>query len=366
VRELAPGRGGLAVVAIVAVIVVALVVVLAVGLGGPGAPGGAGGSSPGSSGSTATGTGGAATGQVGGSSSPVAGGGPTTIPVVTPSSSAAVGSSAAPGSSAAASTGPIPAFRHVYVIVMENREYGSIVGNPAASYVNQLIDRYGLAAAYTAVAHPSEPNYLALFSGSTHGIRDDGVHDLSGRNLADQLEEHGRTWRVFAENVPGGCFTRAVAHGGPDGIGTYARKHEPAISFTDISGDPARCAAIRPFDDFSPSAADFELIVPNMCHDGHDCSTAQADAFLHGFVPRILDSPAMDDGVIFLTWDEGTTGAGGGGRVATVVIGPSVRPGFRSTVSHSHYSLLRTIQAAWRLGCLNESCQANDLREFFR
>lgn len=199
----------------------------------------------------------------------------------------------------------LPDFRHIYLLVLENQEYGSIVGNASAPYVNSLIARYGLATAYAAVVHPSEPNYLALFSGSTQGVTDDGVHDLAGSNLADQLDAHGRSWRVFAQNVPGGCHTGASASGGADGSGTYARKHEPAISFSDIRANATRCGYIADFSHFDPSSADFELIVPNMCNDMHDCSVSSGDAFLRSFVPRIIDSPAFEDSVLFITWDEG-------------------------------------------------------------
>jgi hypothetical protein len=251
------------------------------------------------------------------------------------------------------------------VIVMENHAYDSIVGNAAAPYLNSLIRGGGLAGRYHAVAHPSQPNYLALFSGSTHGVTDDAVHDLHAVNLADQLERHGRTWRVFAQNVPPGCFTGSVASGGADGPGTYARKHEPAISFSSIAGDRARCRNITDFSRFDPAAADFELIVPNMCNDTHDCPVETGDAFLRSFVPRITDSTAFADSVLFITWDEGTGDTGGGGHVATIVVSPLVRTGLVSRVEHTHYSLLRTIQAAWGLGCLEHSCTANDLRELF-
>ena len=250
--------------------------------------------------------------------------------------------------------------------LMERCGLDAIVGSSAAPYLNYLIGRNGLASRYDAIAHPSEPNYIALFSGSTQGVTDDGVHDLHAANLADQLEAHGRTWRVFAQNVPTGCFTGSVAHDGPDGTGTYARKHEPGISFTSIAGDPTRCARITDFSHFDPAAADFELIIPNMCNDMHDCSIATGDAFLRAFVPRIAGSPAFADSVLFITWDEGKTDAGGGGHVATIVVSPLVAPGTVSTVAHDHYSLLRTIEDAWGLGCLGHACTANDLREFFR
>lgn len=259
-----------------------------------------------------------------------------------------------------------PIFNRVYVIVMENKEYGDIVGNANAPYINSLIAQYGLATNYTAVAHPSEPNYLALFSGSTQGATNDGVYNLDGANLADQLEAKDKTWRVFAENVPPNCFTGEIGINGEDGIGLYARKHNPAISFTNISGAPMRCANITDFTHFDPAAADYALIVPNLCNDMHDCSVTAGDNFLKGWVPKILNSGAWQaGGVLFITWDEGTTNVGGGGRVPLIVISNRVPKGFQSATAHNHYSLVRTIEEAWGLGCLNESCKANTLDEFF-
>jgi hypothetical protein len=252
---------------------------------------------------------------------------------------------------------------HVYLIVLENHSYEDIAGDKDAPYLGTLAERFGLATQYDAVAHPSQPNYLALFSGSTHGVDDDGVHDLGSRNLADLLEEAGRTWHVYAENVPGDCFRGSEASGGPDGRGTYARKHEPAISFTDISGDPARCANITDLSSFDPAAADFELIVPNLCHDMHDCPVRTGDDWLSSLVPRITDSASWrDGGVLFITFDE--TDEASDERVATYVVSPRTPAGFRSDTPHSHYSLLRTIETSWGLGCLAEDCQANTLTEF--
>jgi acid phosphatase len=268
---------------------------------------------------------------------------------------------------AAAAAAAVPSFRHIYLIVMENHEYGSIVGSSRAPFLNSLIRRYGLATNYHAVTHPSEPNYFALFAGSTFSIHDDGVHTIAARNLADQLEAHGRTWHVYAQDLPARCSRVSAAYGGVDLVGLpgwYVRKHEPAISFVDIA-TTARCARITRLAGFSPAAASFELIVPNMTNDMHDGSIAQGDAFLRAFVPRITSSAAFVDSLLLITWDEGSTSLGGGGHVATIVISPLVRAGQRSAISHTHYSLLRTIEDAWGLGCLAHTCTANDLREFF-
>lgn len=265
-----------------------------------------------------------------------------------------------------AAAGLVPAFGHIYTIVMENKEYGNVVGDNQAPYLSALIARYGLATDYHAVSHPSEPNYLALFSGSTQGVTNDSVQDLKAPNLADQLEAKGKTWKIFAENVPQNCFTGSSASGGEDGAGTYARKHDPAISFTNISTSPVRCANIVDLTRFDPAAANYELIAPNDCHDMHSCSVADGDAFLKGFVPKILNSAAWQDGgVLFIVWDEGTSNQGGGGHVPLIVVSSRVPQGFRSSTPHNHYSLLRTVEDAWGLGCLGEACGANNLAEFF-
>jgi hypothetical protein len=292
---------------------------------------------------------------------------PRPTPTAPPGATLPASSSPSLDPSAGPRQPPVPAFGHVFVLVMENEESASIIGNSAAPYVNSLATQYGLATGYTGVAHPSEPNYLALWSGSTQGVTNDGVYNFSsGSTLADQVDASGRSWHVAAQNVPLGCYTGATASGGADGTGTYARKHEPAISWTSVSGNAGRCANITDFSHFDPNAGNLWFIVPNLCNDMHDCPIATGDAFLQGFVPKILNSSAFANGVLYLTFDEGTTTTGGGGKVATLVISPLAKPGFTSATAHSHYSLLHTIQLGWGLPCLANACAANDLREFFR
>jgi hypothetical protein len=262
---------------------------------------------------------------------------------------------------------PVPNFGHIFVILMENEESTSIIGSGAAPSINALARQYGLATSYTAVSHPSEPNYLAIWSGSTQGVTDDGLHSFgSGLTIADQIEASARSWHVAAQNVPLGCYTGLTASGGEDGPGTYARKHEPAISWTSVSGNPTRCARITDLSHFDPTLGDLWFIAPNLCNDMHDCSIATGDAFLKGFMPTILSSPAFATSLVVLSWDEGSTSLGGGGRIVTLVISPLAKAGFTSSIAHSHYSLLRTIEDAWGLPCLANACSANDLHEFFR
>ena len=266
---------------------------------------------------------------------------------------------------AVASATTLPAFGHVWVVVLENKGYDQIVGASKAPYLNELIDRYGLAEAYSAVGRPSQPNYLALFSGSTHGVEDDKIHDIDAPTLADQIEAAGRTWGAYAENLPPGCYTDAKADGGRDGAGEYARKHMPALSFTSITSHPERCAHVGDFTAFEPGATAFAFLAPNLCHDMHDCSIAEGDAWLRTFLPHILQSEAFGtDGVLFITFDEGEPNQEGPDRVPMIVASPFTPPGFRSDVPHDHYSLLRTIEDAWGMPCLEEACRSGAMVEF--
>jgi hypothetical protein len=259
-----------------------------------------------------------------------------------------------------------PSLAHVWVIVLENKAFDAIIGSPDAPYLNELAAASGLATRYVSVAKPSQPNYIALFSGSTQRVVDNDLHDIAAPNLADQLEAAGRTWRVFAENVPPDCSTAETAQDGPDGPGTYARKHEPAISFRSIARDDERCTYIQPLSAFDAAAADYTLIIPNMCHDMHDCAVADGDAWLRSFVPRITGSAAWRaGGTLFITFDEGVDSTTPSNQVATIVSSPLVPPGTTSSVPHDHYSLLRTVQDAFGLPCLEETCSANTLGEFF-
>jgi phosphatidylinositol-3-phosphatase len=269
--------------------------------------------------------------------------------------------SSASASSSAASPGP-RTFAHIYLLLLENHEYNTIVGSDDAPYLNSLFGRYGLATQMHAVAHPSEPNYIALVSGGTQGVRDDGVYNLDAPNLFDQIEAAGRTWHVYAQGFPGACSgaakTDEVADG-PGKAGDYARKHNPAISFTAISGSPSRCANITGLAGFDPGAADFEMIVPNQINDMHSASVRTGDAFLAAFLPSILDSAAFAQGsLLIVTFDEGTSSIGEGGHIATLLATPGMAPGTRFDADANHYAVLRTIEDAWGMPPLGAAADA--------
>ena len=268
----------------------------------------------------------------------------------------------------------VPSFSHVFLIVMENHEYGSVIGSSAAPYLNSLAGSYGLATNYYAASHPSLPNYLALTAGSTFGIASDCTTCyVNASNIADQVEGSGRSWKAYMEDMPAPCYKGAAS-------GNYAMKHDPFMYYTDIRNNPARCGAhVVPFTQFwgdisSGQVPNLVWITPNMCNDTHDCSVATGDAWLRSVVPTITGSAAYrNGGALFITWDEGSSSAGccgdsWGGHVATLVVSPRAIGAFRSGIAENHYSLLRTIEDAFHLAHLGAAGWSSNLalREYFR
>jgi phosphatidylinositol-3-phosphatase len=230
---------------------------------------------------------------------------------------------------------------------MENTEYGDVIGNRDAPYVNRLARRYALATRSHGVRHPSLPNYLALTSGSTHGIDSDCTTcRVDARNVVDQLEAARITWKAYMEDMPRPCFRGAAAGG-------YAKKHNPFAYYDDVAGNPVRCRRIVPFGQLAgdlrhASLPTYVFISPNLCDDMHDCGVAAGDRFLAQVVPVLLRALGRE-GYLVLTWDEGSSdrgccGASRGGHIATVVAGPLVQKRARDATPLDHYGVLRTIE----------------------
>jgi phosphatidylinositol-3-phosphatase len=271
-------------------------------------------------------------------------------------------------------SGDIPAFSHIFIIVMENEAIENILGNSSAPYINSLAQQYSVAGNYYGIVHTSLPNYLAMISGDTQGITQNCTSCfIDTTNIVDQLEAAGKTWKAYMESMPSPCFV-----GDADPL--YRQKHNPFIYFDDIRTNSARCSNIVPFSEFQTdlqanTLPDYIWITPNMCNDIHDCPLATGDAWLQTWISKIVDSPAwQDNGVLFLTFDESALNDDTGccqyavaGHILTMVISPLSRPGYQSDVSYDHYSLLRTIEQAWNLPLLNKaSCDCSPpMADFF-
>jgi phosphatidylinositol-3-phosphatase len=287
-------------------------------------------------------------------------------------------------------------YQHVFVIMMENTGYNALIGNPNAPWINSAAATYGLATSYFGVTHPSQPNYIAMTSGSTNGVTNDNDTTINVANIADQVEASGRTWKSYNQSLSL-CNGNLLAHA--CGNQLYERKHNPFVTYQDIQSNPARMANNVDLSQLSADLASgdvpsYSFIDPDQCHDMHGrggpstdpCNfgnvqglIATGDTFLKDTVGAIMASSAWNgNSAIFIQWDESDfTGTGpigfgdtsgccdsptlngnlnGGGHVVALVISHSNHSAATSDVSYNHYSVLRAIQDGWQLGCLQFTC----------
>ncbi|PBB31502.1 acid phosphatase [Mesorhizobium sp. WSM3882] len=202
---------------------------------------------------------------------------------------------------------------------MENHSFKQIHKAPSASYLHRLARNGAVFDNSHGVAHPSQPNYLALFSGSTQGVRDDGVHHIAGPNLATRLRAVGKTFVGYVE-------------------GGSPRKHNPWESFADAESTEKSLATF-PADYGSLPAVSF--VIPNLHHDMHDGTIGQADAWLKVNLGTYANWSRNHNSLLIITFDEDDYGIEN--RIFTVLYGARIKPG-RYTERIDHYTILRTIE----------------------
>jgi phospholipase C len=264
----------------------------------------------------------------------------------------------------------VPNFQHIVMIVFENKGFETVIGNPLMPQFNELAREYTLLTDYHAVGHPSLPNYLALIGGDTFNVRRDCIDCfIDAPSLPELIEQSGRTWRTYQEDMPEACFV--------GNQGQYAQRHNPFIYFDGVRLNQSRCEqSLVPFTELKKdidagSLPNFLFITPNLCNDSHDCSLDVADAWLANLMSTL--APALDKTgepyLVVVLFDEaerakgfGQLLASGGGRVPVVLFSPLVKKGFEDSTSYNHYSLLKTISAAWGLSYLGQAAdQSNSL-----
>jgi acid phosphatase len=299
--------------------------------------------------------------RTGGSSGPTR---PTLLAVVALLAFSLVGAESA-RTARVADRDAVPRFEHVILVVFENHSERRILDYPGSPF-RRLADRNALLARYDAVAHPSLPNYLALVSGSTHGIHDDCTECVvGGPSLATTLAAHGLTWKMYVEHLD--LYERqGYPLTGPE------KGRLPFLYFRDLvdSGQAQRSTVPLEalYDDLATDRLpSFSLVIPDLCHDMHSCSIATGDAWMRGFL-QLLRPGSLEGTAVFVVFDEARRSdtRGGGGRVPAIVAGPLVRPHTVSLEPLDHYSLLRTIEDAWGLPALGLSAFAHPITGIWR
>jgi hypothetical protein len=238
-------------------------------------------------------------------------------------------------------------FKRVIQVVFENTDYEGAMGEPNFA---ALLQQGAFFTNFHAAAHPSQANYIAMIAGDTLGVLDGDPVVLDATHLGDLLEQAGLGWRVYADDYPGNCFTGELS-------GRYVRRHNPFISFLNVSQNPARCANILDSTGFDLGVSTralpaFTMYVPDLDNDGHDTGVDFAGRWMaKRFGPMLADKAFMKDTLFIVTFDESEDWSEN--HIYTVVLGGAVKPGSTFNGLVNHASLLRLIEDEFHLGSLN-------------
>ncbi|MTD53126.1 acid phosphatase [Amycolatopsis sp. RM579] len=232
------------------------------------------------------------------------------------------------------------------MVVLENHNADAIIGAPDAPYLTSLADQGAVFTNAHAITHPSQPNYLALFSGDTQGITDDSCpHSSAAANLGSELTAAQLSFAGYSEDLPGtgytGCFP-----------GQYDRNHAPWVDFTNLPG-----SVNLPYTQFPPDPErlpTLSFVIPNLCHDMHNCDVATGDSWLHTNIAGYLAWARAHNSMLVITFDESDDSPSN--RIATMVLGPMVVAGQYGEYV-DHYRMLRTLEQMYRLPALGHSAQ---------
>ena len=287
--------------------------------------------------------------------------------------------------SASTGTDPIAAnnnsqFAHVFIVIEENHSFNDVIGNSSMPYLNSLASANGLATQYYADTHPSLPNYFMLTTGATiTGSLGDGFTGIVTQdNVVRALTAAGKTWKCYAEALP------SVGYLGDDVL-PYAHHHNPFAYFSDVQNSSTQANNIVPItqlatDISNNSLPDYGFIVPDLNNDAHDCPPgmitcsdaqvlANTDQWLTAKVKPLVASSGFQKSLLIITFDEGFAAdlSHGGGQVATVIVSPLAKPGYRSTKLYQHESTLRLMLEGLGVTDLpGAAATAPDMSEFFK
>lgn len=244
---------------------------------------------------------------------------------------------------------------HIVVVIEENHSYKQIVGSLNAPYMNQLIKEGALFTNAHGATHPSQGNYLALFSGSTQGVKDDDcLKPFLAPNIASSLISANLTFSGYSEDLPKVGYTGCSSKG-------YARKHNPWIQFTNVPKN-----LNLPFTDFPQdfsSLPNLSFVIPNHQNDMHDGTVKQADDWLKSNINSYVTWAKTHNSLLIVTWDEDDFSKNN--HIPLILIGPMIKSGkYNENVSHSN--VLRTIEDNFHLPLLGDSKNAKPITSVWK
>jgi len=244
---------------------------------------------------------------------------------------------------------------HVVVVMEENHSYSEIIGSPSAPYINGLATAGALFTNSYAITHPSQPNYLELFSGLNQGVTDDSCpHTFSTQNLESELLTAGKTFSGYSEGLPSQGSEVCTS-------GEYARKHFPWTNFTNDPSD-----FNLPFSSFPTDYSNLPTmswVIPDLLDDMHDGSIQQGDTWLQMNLGPYIQWAFHHNSLLIVTWDEDDGSEGN--RVPTIFIGPMVKAGQYSEMIN-HYNVLRTLEDMYGVPHLGNSSGVKPITDVWK
>jgi phosphatidylinositol-3-phosphatase len=252
----------------------------------------------------------------------------------------------------ASAAGAVPRPDHVVIVLFENTAEGSIIGNPDAPYFNQLANTGANFTNSFAIEHPSQPNYLDLFSGSNQGVTSDSCpHTFDADNEGAQLIAAGLTFTGYSEDLPAPGSTDCTS-------GDYARKHAPWVNFSNVPAEDNQPYSAFPTD--YSTLPTVSWVIPNLCNDMHDCSIGTGDTWLKDNLDGYVQWAASHNSVLITTFDEDDSA--GNNQIPTIINGQSIKPGpYDERIDH--FSVLRTVEDMYGLPHAGAAEQATPITD---
>jgi acid phosphatase len=251
----------------------------------------------------------------------------------------------------------LPRPDHIVVVIEENRGYAQVMDKlNSNSYIHALAKRGALFTKSYGIGHPSQPNYLALFSGVTHGITNNACpNTFDSDNLATRLQDSRLSFASFAQSLPEVGDVTCM-------FGSYHRKHNPVANWqsTRNAGVNKRFADFP--QDFSKLPT-ISFVIPDQENDMHDGSFEVADEWLQTHIAPYADWAMAHNSLLILTWDEDNYQADN--HIVTILMGPMVKAG-RSAQRINHYNVLRTLLDLYELPALGASHDAEAIRDVWQ
>lgn len=251
----------------------------------------------------------------------------------------------------------LPRPSHVVVVMEENHSYSEIIGSSSAPYINSLASQGATFTNSHGVTHPSEPNYLSIFAGSTFGLTSDACpKTYTSANLAQELAQAGDTFAGYSESMPNAGYTGCYYPSSSNAL--YARKHNPWVDFTNVSS-----SVNQPFTNFPSSYSSLptiSFVIPNQLDDMHSASIQQGDTWLKNHLDGYVRWAKANNSLLIVTWDEddGSTS----NQIPTIFVGPMVKQGQYSE-NINHYNVLRTLEDMYGLPYANNSASATPITD---